>query len=153
MPQDADCQHERCGGEHEEHAAPTDELAEGAADRSRQDLREHDTAQEPAERDLPVLVGGGVGNVSEADRDEPGTGAPGQGPQQGQRFEIGREGTAGRRCGIGDQRPGQDARLADPVGNRTDNELQHAVGDRERCQNDGHQWYTDVEVACDDVEE
>ena len=141
------------GGLQSEDAAPTDELAEDAADRAGEDLREDDAVEEFGQGDLALGVGHGVGNIGHADRHGGGGGGAGGDAHEGERAEAGGQGAAEQGNGIGAEGNEDDAELAEFVPHRAEHDLAEAIGEGEGGDEDGDGGDGGVEVAGDDVQQ
>ncbi len=108
--QSAKAQSQRAGEEdgegrkEKENSPPAHILAEGSSEGSCQGLREHHAHQEVAQRELPALIGYGVADVGEADRDQASARGTGASAQQGQTGKVGGQPARARENGIAAER-------------------------------------------------
>ena len=132
---EADRQHDRGAergcGKQQEHPAPGDVFAEGAAHRPRHHQREGHAGEKAAEHRLAVLIGHGVTDIGEADGDQPRARGAGQHPAEREHLEVRRHRAAERRDGVAEERAQHHPQLAEAVPHRPEQDLVEAVGQRE----------------------
>ena len=118
--------------EHQEDRPRAEEVGADAAEHRPERQPEHLPDQVAREHGLPALVGNHVADPRERERDQRAGRRAGQRARDHQRGQGRREGAGERRQGATERRDRDDAVLAVAVADRTVDQLEQAVGDRER---------------------
>ena len=136
-----------------EDCPPAEELPEHAAQRAADDLADHQRAHEPGQRDLTRLVGELVADVPERHRDDRGGRDPGQEAEQSEHRDARHEGAGECPHREHRQAPGHHAQFADPIAQRTVEQLEQSVRQRIRRDHDGGVRRGGGEVPRDHVQQ
>ncbi len=144
-----DCGEREQAGQHEEHIAPAEPVAEHAARRLSEQLSEHLTGQEAAQHALAVLVGDDVAEKGHPERDDPAGGKADQEPRNDELRQALRQAAQGNQDRRGRRRRGDAEIFTKPVADRPDDELHRAVRQRIGPDRDRGGADADVEIGGD----
>ena len=136
-------------GEHEEHIAPAQQIAEHAAGGLAGELAEDLAGQVAAEHGLAMLIGRDVADIGHGDRDHPaGRGAGGE-PRQHQLRQRTGQAAARHQHGADGAHQGDGAVFAEAVADRADDQLDRAMGEGIGRHHHGGGAHGGVEVGGD----
>ncbi len=144
-----DCGEREQAGQHEEHIAPAEPVAEHAARGLSEQLSEHLTGKELPKHALAVLVGDDVAEKGHPERDDPAGGKTDQQPRDDELRQALRQAAQGNQDRRGRRRRGDAEIFTEPVADRPDDELHRAVRQRIGPDRDRGRADADVEIGGD----
>ena len=129
-----DHRHDRAkAADGEEHAAPAEQIADGAGDHGADQISSQSHRQEPADRDLPRMHRHEIADDRHADRKYAAGADAGDDPHGHQQREIAGEGADQRRRHHGGEADIHQPGLAEEIADGAERRLHEGVGKRERA--------------------